>query len=95
MIKPFKFFQNNKTRVFTDYMDQMDDYFLGGIQPTVRWRTANGLTHPIHTISIDHIVSIIRCMDGDGNMRIPNPYEGRTHDEWVNIFHNEIERRRN
>ena len=30
----FKFFRNNKTRVFTDYMDQMDDYFLGGIQPT-------------------------------------------------------------
>jgi hypothetical protein len=34
-------------------------------------------------------------MDGDGNMRIPNPYEGRTHDEWAHIFHNEIERRRN
>ena len=31
MIKPFKFFQ--KERVFTDYMDQMDDYFLGGIEP--------------------------------------------------------------
>lgn len=64
-------------------------------EQTIRWRTANGLTHPIHTISTDHIVSIIRCMDGDGNMRIPNPYEGRTHDEWVNIFHNEIVRRRN
>jgi hypothetical protein len=24
--------QNNE-RVFTEYMDQMDDYFLGGIQP--------------------------------------------------------------
>lgn len=34
-------------------------------------------------------------MDGDGDMRIPNPYEGRTHDEWLNIFHNEIVRRRN
>lgn len=33
MIKDFKFFQNNKVRVFTDYMDQMDDYFLGGILP--------------------------------------------------------------
>jgi hypothetical protein len=33
-MKQFKFFQKNKTRVFTDYMDQMDDYFLGGIQPT-------------------------------------------------------------
>ena len=24
---------NNHERVFTDYLDQMDDYFLGGIQP--------------------------------------------------------------
>lgn len=63
-------------------------------EPTIRWRTANGLTHPIHTISIDHIVSIVRCMNGDGNMRIPNPYEGRTHSEWINIFHNELNRRR-
>jgi hypothetical protein len=61
----------------------------------IRWVTANGLSHRLENISIDHIVSIIRCMDGDGNMRIPNPYEGRTHSEWINIFHNEIERRRN
>jgi len=64
-------------------------------EQTIRWRTVNGLTHRLENISIDHIVSIIRCMDGDGNMRIPNPYDGRTHDEWINIFHNEIERRRN
>ena len=64
-------------------------------EQTIRWRTANGLTHPIHTISTDHIVSIIRCMNGDGNMRIPNPYEGRTHTEWIYIFHNELSRRRN
>lgn len=29
-MKPFKFLQ--KERVFTDYLDQMDDYFLGNIQ---------------------------------------------------------------
>ena len=28
----FKFFEGQKQRVFTDYMDAMDDYFLGGIQ---------------------------------------------------------------
>lgn len=68
--------------------------FFQGLKP-IRWRTANGLTHPINNISTDHIVSIIRCMNGDGNMRIPNPYEGRTHTEWVHIFHNELEIRRN
>ena len=65
-------------------------------EQTIRWRTANGLTHPIHTISTDHIVSIIRCMNGDNdNMWIPNPYDGRTHTEWIYIFHNELSRRRN
>jgi hypothetical protein len=29
-MKPFKFFQK-KERVFSEYMDRMDDYFLGGI----------------------------------------------------------------
>ena len=61
----------------------------------IRWVTANGLSHRLENISIDHIVSIIRCMDGDGNMRIPNPYEGRTHNEWSIIFNNELIRRRN
>jgi hypothetical protein len=61
----------------------------------IRWVTANGLSHPIEYISVDHIASIIRYMEVDGNMRIPNPYEGRTHSEWIDIFHNEIERRRN
>jgi hypothetical protein len=65
-------------------------------EQTIRWRTANGLTHPIHTISTDHIVSIVRCMNGDNdNMWIPNPYDGRTHTEWIYIFHNELSRRRN
>lgn len=30
-MKPFKFFQKKPERVFSDYMDRMDDYFLGGI----------------------------------------------------------------
>ena len=65
-------------------------------EQTIRWRTANGLTHPIHTISTDHIVSIVRCMNGDNDdMWIPNPYDGRTHTEWIYIFHNELSRRRN
>jgi hypothetical protein len=33
-------------------------------------------------------------MNGSGDRTIPNPYEGRTHAEWINIFHNEMERRR-
>jgi len=61
----------------------------------IRWVTANGLSHRLENISIDHIVSIIRCMNGEGDMVIPNPYEGRTHNEWSIIFDNELRRRRN
>ena len=60
-------------------------------EPTpIRWVTANGLSHRLENISIDHIVSIVRCMRGHGDIRIPNPYEGRTHSEWIDIFHNEL-----
>jgi hypothetical protein len=34
-------------------------------------------------------------MNGEGDMVIPNPYEGRTHNEWSIIFDNELRRRRN
>ena len=61
---------------------------------TIRWRTYDGFTHRLDNMSVDHMVSIVRCMNGSGNMIIPNPYEGRTHTEWINIFHNEMERRR-
>lgn len=60
---------------------------------TMRWRTASGLTYLVGHMSIDHIVSVIRCLDGDGDMIIPNPYQGRTHDEWSIIFDNELRRR--
>jgi hypothetical protein len=64
-------------------------------EPTpIRWRTANGLSHRLENISIDHITSIVRCMNGNGDRTIPNPYEGRTHTEWIDIFHNEMIRRR-
>lgn len=33
--KPFKFFQKKPERVFTQWMDEMDDYHLGGIRHAV------------------------------------------------------------
>lgn len=43
-MRPFKFFQNKPERVFTDYMDRMDDYFLGGItgQPSIGLNNIQG-----------------------------------------------------
>jgi len=42
MINPFKFFEGipEKRRVFTDFMDALDDYHLGNIQPYHQERPA-------------------------------------------------------
>ena len=61
----------------------------------IRWVTGYGSTIPVETMSIDHIANIVRCMNGEGDMIIPNPYCGNSHTEWVYIFHNELNRRRN
>ena len=42
----FKFFQKKPERVFTDYMDAMDDYHLGGIRPV--WQNQA----PVKTFSL-------------------------------------------
>ena len=66
--------------------------FFQGPKP-IRWVTGYGSSYLIENISVDHIMSIVRCMNGDGNMVIPNPYNGRTHNEWCIIFDNELRRR--
>jgi hypothetical protein len=62
--------------------------------PRVEWRTAGGLRHPLTAISTNHIMNIMNCLSGMGNMTIPEPYDGRTRREWFVIFHNELVRRR-
>lgn len=61
----------------------------------IRWVTGYGSTVSIETMSIDHIANIVRCMNGEGDMDIPNPYYGNSHMEWIVIFHNELNRRSN
>lgn len=64
-MRSFKFFQKKPERVFTDWMDQMDDYHLGGIQPisnrnvdvfeeTVIGMIEHCRTHAIHMVGFTH-----------------------------------------
>jgi hypothetical protein len=32
-LRPFKFFQKKPETVFTEWLDQLDDYHLGGVRP--------------------------------------------------------------
>lgn len=45
-MKDFKFFQKKPERVFTQWMDEMDDYHLGGIRPTWMQRQQLDETNP-------------------------------------------------
>jgi hypothetical protein len=52
----------------------------------VQWRSANGEIKNIQDLGIRHINNILNCLNGHGDMRIPNPYFGRTHLEWCEIL---------
>jgi len=57
------------------------------------WVTYNGTSVPVNEISDKHMNNIIKCLMGHGEVEIPNPYLGKTHEEWFNIFREEIQRR--
>ena len=41
----------------------------------------------------EHIDNVVRCLIGQGNMIIPEPYQGKSHLEWLFIFRDELRRR--
>ena len=54
------------------------------------WRTAMGEYKLISEMSGEHISNIVMCIVGE---QIPNPYLGKTNNEWLYIFENEMNRR--
>jgi hypothetical protein len=71
----FKFFHHN----------QKDKTLLG-----ILWRDNRGRITPVQWLTRVHIHNIINCLNGTGEMTIPNPYMGRYHHEWLNIFNSEL-----
>jgi hypothetical protein len=61
--------------------------------PTV-WRKSNGAEVEIKDLTTRHIQNIQCCLIGTGHTTIPNPYEGLTNREWIMVFQNELNRRR-
>lgn len=58
------------------------------------WRTATGRMTPIHFMTTNHINNCISCLKGEGHTEIPNPYHGKTKEEWIYIFETELSIRR-
>ena len=63
-MRDFKFFQ--KDRVFSEWMDSMDDYFLGGIHPTHPYERPVNPNY-YRTISLNDLVERVRQTVADPN----------------------------
>lgn len=62
-------------------------FFKGQLSEPIVWRTAMGENKPLHTMTSEHIVNVMRVIT-DGY--VPDPYLGRTNLEWMEIFEFEL-----
>ena len=69
-------------------------FFEGKKREEVIWRTHRGTHIPILWMTSRHIQNALNCLRGEGEMEIPNPYFGKSHREWVDIFTDELNNRR-
>ena len=66
-------------------------FFIGEIfDRNVCWRSQNGRDTPIFYMTTNHIENTVLCLRGVGLTEIPNPYNEKTHDEWIRILTNEL-----
>ena len=54
------------------------------------WKTATGRDTPIIWMTNSHIINTLGCLRGVGLMEIPEVYEGKTKQEWIEIFKTEL-----
>lgn len=52
----------------------------------VVWRNAQGRHVPLFFMTKNHIINCLKCIAGTGEQTIPDPYMGKTHEEWVEAF---------
>lgn len=52
----------------------------------IHWRTYHGRHIPVTWMTNSHIHNCLLCLKGQGLSEIPNPYMGRTREEWIYIF---------
>ena len=65
-------------------------FFEGEKREEVVWRTHRGTHIPILWMTSRHIRNALNCLQGEGEMEIPNPYFGKSHREWIDLFTSEL-----
>jgi hypothetical protein len=66
--------------------------FFKGLEEIV-WRTHTGRRTNLTQLTTEHIYNILACLEGRGRLRIPDPYQDRTINEWYDIMILELSRR--
>lgn len=69
-------------------------FFKGQNSEPLFWRTAMGEYKLVSEMSNEHIFNISIMLAHNGG-EIPDPYLGRTNQEWKEIFENELRNRTN
>ena len=70
----------------------MDFKFFKG-REIIEWRTHTGIRREITQLTTEHIYNILACLEGRGRLRIPDPYQNKTNNEWYDIMILELSRR--
>jgi hypothetical protein len=58
------------------------------------WRTAAGNVLTVSRMKVEHIANVLECLNGVGGRKIPDPYLGRSNQRWIEIFEQELQRRK-
>lgn len=59
-----------------------------------KWITNSGKTIAVPDLNFHHLSSIIKCMYGKGNSKIPDPYLGLSIKRWLCILEEELHKRK-
>jgi hypothetical protein len=54
------------------------------------WKTATGRHTPIFWMTTSHIINTLCCLRGIGLIEIPEIHEGKSKQEWIEIFKTEL-----
>jgi hypothetical protein len=74
-------------------MEKFKFKFFQKENENIIWTNAVGVEIPVTRLRNGHIYNIIGCLRGQGNRTIPEMYNGKSHEQWLQIMNNELNRR--
>ena len=61
---------------------------------SIIWRDSSGMKMRIRSMSTNHIINVVNCLEGKGKRLMPDLYFNRTREQWLRIFTLELDRRK-